>query len=633
MTLRSAQTAFEAAKAAFEAGDFVNATAFASIAKDGVFEDIAVLRPAAEGAPLCSIIVVTRGPSADLDNLLQEIASYSHKDFEIVLVINGTDAIQIPASCPGTTVVQVGFNYGCSGGRNIGAQIARGEFVIFLDDDGVLKKGSIESLIELAHRYGAIAVRGRVIPRTCEGLGRLHYDYGDKVLYSAPNTEGISLWRRKEFLAFGGFDTLLAGHEGIALLSKMFRFYGPESFLYDPFAVLYHDYAANEALLEEKIQKHKFNATYLAYAYPTAGDLKAALHVRRDEIGARLLFAGLHRAMDTYAPERPLEQLGISVLTVAKNVAPLLEDYTRALKHQTFANFEIVFVDQGSTDGTRDRLAELWQHDGRLRLRQSRGGRAEALNLAVAEAANDICVIAEADDLSLPRRLELTARHFLAASSGWLSFAAFSERELFRGATWPVGASLRTRCLAEPPAFGTVSFRKASFTVPFDVSRDAGCEGKWMSDNLGNSRVKGVFIPLHGVFERNGEAITDAEREGKLAQLYSAHEQLLGAMSEEDRWCCRVLGGLEQFPTKTSIDVIENYILRLAAGNAEKRLYDQTELQDFLVSCKTRLEVQKLRTLNGRYKREMRRFREACRKYEEQLAGREAGGKDATGQA
>ncbi len=149
-----------------------------------------------------------------------------------------------------------------------------------------------------------------------------------------------------------------------------------------------------------------------------------------------------------------------------------------------------------------------------------------------------------------------------------------------------------------------------------------------MSDNLGNSSVKGVFIPLHEVFERDGEAMTDAERENKLDRLYSAHEQLLGAMSEEDRWCCRVLGGLEQFPTRTSIGVIEAYILRLAAGNAEKRLYDQIELQDFLAGCKTRLELKKLRTLNGRYRREMRRWREACRKYEAQLGDRQAGGKD-----
>ncbi|MGD9502381.1 MAG: glycosyltransferase family 2 protein, partial [Methyloceanibacter sp.] len=427
----------------------------------------------------------------------------------------------------------------------------------------------------------------------------------------------------------GGYDTLLAGHEGIALFSKLFRFYGPETFLNDPFAVLYHDYAENELLLEEKVRKYQFNSAYLAYAYPAAEPLKAALHVHRKGIGARILLAGLRRTMDKYMPEQSLDQVGISVLTVAKDVEPLLEDYTRALKDQTFANFEVVFVDQGSTDGTRERLAELWKHDHRLRLLQSASGRAGALNLAVAEAANDICVIAEAGDVSLPRRLELTARHFLAASSACLSFAAYSEQELLRGATWPVGVSLRTRCVAEPPAFGTLSFRKASFPVPFDVAYEAGFEGKWMSDNLGKDSVASVFIPLHGVFERNGETITGAEREGKLAQLYAAHEQLLGTLSEDDRWCCRVLGGLELLPTKTSMTVMESYILRLLAGNAEKRLYDQTELQDFLVGCKTRLELRKLRVLNGKYRREMRRFREACRGYEEQLASLQAGGEGA----
>ncbi len=615
--------AFEKAKAAFDAGDFATARAYASDAEHQILAHVNLRKPAAKVSPLCSIVVVTQGQSADLDNLLMQIGAYLEPDFELILVVNGNDGLHAARSRENMTVVDVGFNYGCSGGRNIGARLSRGQFVMFLDDDGVLEQGALESLIARIRRYDAIAVRGRVIPRSDHASALRHYDYGDEVMYSVPNTEGISIWRREQFLHFGGFDTLLAGHEGVALCSTMYRFYGPDAFLYDPAAILHHDYAKNESQLEAKKRRLAFNATYLDYAYPNALALRAALHARRKDMRTRIFFADRQYTTDTYAPEASLAQSGVTVLTVAKDASPLLADYTQALKNQTFTNFEVIFVDGASSDGTADRILSLWKNDDRLRLEESAGNRAQCFNLALSKATHDICVIAEVGDISLPRRLELTARYFRGNSLGCLSFAEFTERELFSGANWPTSVGLRTRSLLGQAAFGTLSFRKSQFAVPFDVSVAAGCEGKWMRDNLDHRSVDGAFVPLHAVFRGSDKDIADAElqaiRESALALLYSAQEQLLGPLSEEDRWCCRVLGGLEDLPTKTNISVIENYILRLIAKNAEKRIYDQNELQDLLVARMLRLETQKLRTLNGRYKRELRRLRELCSNYEQQL--------------
>jgi hypothetical protein len=180
-----------------------------------------------------------------------------------------------------------------------------------------------------------------------------------------------------------------------------------------------------------------------------------------------------------------------------------------------------------------------------------------------------------------------------------------------------------------------LSFRKANFHTPFDVSLTAACEDKWMRDNLGNSSVEGLFIPVHEVFERDEGAATEAELqalgETKLAQLYSAHEQLLGPLSEEDRRCCRALAGLEPLPAKASMALLETYVVRLVAGNAEKKRYDPTELQDFLMSRKAQLELQKLRASTRTLKHELKRLQRTCGDYEKQLEALQARVKDIAG--
>ena len=270
---------FDNARRRFSQRDFKAAMDYARDAAVSVRESLQVrdIGEARHGATY-SLVVVLYEQHGDLGDALARIASYASQErFELIFVNNGHfTENDLGRHLKKFRFVDVGFNYGCCGGRNLGAELSAGDYVIFLEDDGFIAPHAIESLIELITRYDALAVRGRVLPKASPGgtgydlATAQHYDLGEEVVYSVPNAEGISIWRRQDFIEAGGFDTLLAGGEGVALWSKMYKAAGPYGFLYAPSAILFHDYAAGEEELKIKKARYRANEEYVAFAYPTA---------------------------------------------------------------------------------------------------------------------------------------------------------------------------------------------------------------------------------------------------------------------------------------------------------------------------------------------------------------------------
>ena len=116
----------------------------------------------------------------------------------------------------------------------------------------------------------------------------------------------------------------------------------------------------------------------------------------------------------------------VSVLISAYNAAPYLLEAVQSILCQTLQDFEILIVDDGSTDGTRKLIDSL--SDTRIRSwRQENKGKATALNFMLSQARGRFIAIQDADDTSDPARLErlvdrLTADPSLAAvfSGYWL---------------------------------------------------------------------------------------------------------------------------------------------------------------------------------------------------------------------
>jgi glycosyltransferase involved in cell wall biosynthesis len=94
------------------------------------------------------------------------------------------------------------------------------------------------------------------------------------------------------------------------------------------------------------------------------------------------------------------------------NGAKYLREAVDAIRAQTFSQFELIIVDDGSTDGTIEILCAY--SDPRIRLiRNDRNlGPAVARNRAFAEARGEYIAIQDADDASVPNRLAVQVAYF-----------------------------------------------------------------------------------------------------------------------------------------------------------------------------------------------------------------------------
>jgi glycosyltransferase involved in cell wall biosynthesis len=99
--------------------------------------------------------------------------------------------------------------------------------------------------------------------------------------------------------------------------------------------------------------------------------------------------------------------LPVSVILPVHNGMPFIEESVRSILNQSFADFELLIGDDGSSDGTTATLQRLAAQDARIRLlrRETASGLAASANWLAREARAPLIAIMHADDLSLPNRL------------------------------------------------------------------------------------------------------------------------------------------------------------------------------------------------------------------------------------
>lgn len=90
----------------------------------------------------------------------------------------------------------------------------------------------------------------------------------------------------------------------------------------------------------------------------------------------------------------------VSIVVPALNAARFIVETLESVLEQTYRNFEVIVVDDGSTDGTAAIVEEFARCDGRIRLiRQNRSGVATARNRGIFAARGDLIAPLDADDV------------------------------------------------------------------------------------------------------------------------------------------------------------------------------------------------------------------------------------------
>ena len=97
----------------------------------------------------------------------------------------------------------------------------------------------------------------------------------------------------------------------------------------------------------------------------------------------------------------------VSVIMPAYNVAPYIEAAMDSVRAQTYQDWELLVVDDGSTDGTGSIVETYAAREPRVRLfRQSNAGISGARNRALRDASGEFLAVFDGDDVWEPRYLE-----------------------------------------------------------------------------------------------------------------------------------------------------------------------------------------------------------------------------------
>ena len=120
-------------------------------------------------SPRVSVVVPIYNSESALQECLDSLSAQTLNDIEIILVDDGStdDSLEIANSFAfsykGLCTVLSQQNAGPSAARNKGLDVARGEFIAFVDSDDVVHPTMYEKLVESADKYGSDIIScGRV---------------------------------------------------------------------------------------------------------------------------------------------------------------------------------------------------------------------------------------------------------------------------------------------------------------------------------------------------------------------------------------------------------------------------------------------------------------------------------------
>lgn len=103
-----------------------------------------------------------------------------------------------------------------------------------------------------------------------------------------------------------------------------------------------------------------------------------------------------------------MEKLGVSVILPTYNRAHMIKKSIDSVLSQTYSDFELIIIDDGSTDGTEEIISEY--KDDRIvfrKLEENGGGQSKARNFGIQMAKYDYLAFEDSDDIWYPNKLEL----------------------------------------------------------------------------------------------------------------------------------------------------------------------------------------------------------------------------------
>ena len=118
----------------------------------------------------------------------------------------------------------------------------------------------------------------------------------------------------------------------------------------------------------------------------------------------------------------------VSVITPAYNAARFIRETIKSVQAQTFTHWEMIVIDDCSTDNTKDVVEEQARNDPRIRLlgMDKNSGQALARNKGMRVARGKYIAFLDSDDLWLPEKLAMQTE-FMEKTGHVLTYSSYKK--------------------------------------------------------------------------------------------------------------------------------------------------------------------------------------------------------------
>ena len=172
----------------------------------------------------------------------------------------------------------------------------------------------------------------------------------------------------------------------------------------------------------------------------------------------------------------------VSVLIPCYNAEKYIGETLESVFRQTWQNIEVIVVDDGSKDKSRDTIRNFRRPNLKL-VEQSNRGQTAALNTCLVHASGDLVQYLDADDLIAPDKIELQIARLscapgAVATAEWGRFyEAPDETRFISEATWTDLDPVDWLCLSRVDGLGMMF--PALWLIPMPIVR---ATGPWRED-------------------------------------------------------------------------------------------------------------------------------------------------------
>ncbi|MFA6175946.1 MAG: glycosyltransferase, partial [Phycisphaerae bacterium] len=427
-------------------------------------------------APTVSLIIPCYNQAHFLPEAVASVVAQTYSGWEIIIVNDGSPddtsrvAQELIELYPGRRIrLLEKSNGGLADARNAGIKESRGRYILPLDSDDKIHPQMLEKTLAVLETQPGISIVYTDLLRFGEVSGVLcagEYDFARLCQQNQMNC--CALYRRKIWETVGGYNPNMRwGYEdwdfwiGCGKRGFVGQRLGEPLFFYrtKPESMVTMADSHGDELRAQIVQNHP--ELYTPEVRNWAAKVLPA-DQQAESVQSELLAAPSKPELQAASEEQPL----ISVIVPCYNQAEYLTSAVESVVAQTYSHWEIIVVNDGSTDPSREAGRQLQARFPAHRIRlveKENGGLADARNAGIRFAKGEYILPLDADDMIAPDFLEKTVRllegnpQIAIAYTDWVYFGAMEGRR--NAIDWDA----RHLCEKENLFTCTSLFRKAAW--------------------------------------------------------------------------------------------------------------------------------------------------------------------------